>query len=356
MVQEIKIGVIGPFGHLMGKALLNGVRLAAKEINEHGGVLGCSIKLIEKDDHGLPAVGKKASLELLEKEKVVGTIGFCQSAVFIESADLYQEYQSPLIVSVAAGSIIDSKFKKEKNFIFRTSVSEAIYANSVIEYLEKNYTYKNIAIINDHTVYGKSVYQDYAAALAGSSLECVSHEEFSSVGEEMIQILKKIQDKKPEIIILAALSEDCKKIVEKMESLGMGQLVVGTWTLGVVDFFSKVSYHPLLTPQTFIQKGHHAKGWAFVENYLKEFDLDELSMEAPSASAQSYDALKLLAAAINQAKSTNSAEVLYALEHLSTVIEGAIKDYKQPFSQESHQALGKDSVFIAKIIEGELVY
>lgn len=356
MDQEIKIGVIGPLSHLMGKALLNGVRLAAKEINQKGGILGLPIKLIERDDQGLPLVGKKASLDLIEKEKVISTIGFCQSAVFLESADIYQENQSPLIVSVAAGSMIDSKFKKEKNFIFRTSVSESVYAKCMVDYLQKNYVYKNIAIINDQTVYGKSVYQDYINALKESSLVCVSHEEFYSVGQEISEILKKIKDKNPEVIILGALSQDCEHIVEKMEDLGMSQLVVGTWTLGVVNFFSKIHYHSLLTPQTFIQKGHHPKGWAFVESYLKEFDIDSPSMEAPSASAQSYDALKILAAAINQAQSTKGDQILFALENLSQSVEGAIKDYKMPFSQDNHQALGKESVFIAKIIDGDIVY
>ncbi len=51
--EAIKVGLTGPYtggSSSMGVSMRDGVRLAVKEINAAGGVLGRKIELIERDD------------------------------------------------------------------------------------------------------------------------------------------------------------------------------------------------------------------------------------------------------------------------------------------------------------------
>ena len=56
-VQPIRIGVSGPFSggsSPMGLSMRGGIRLAAEDINQRGGILGQPIQLVERDDRGRP--------------------------------------------------------------------------------------------------------------------------------------------------------------------------------------------------------------------------------------------------------------------------------------------------------------
>ena len=66
-VEPIKVGVSGPFtggSSPMGIAMRDGIRLAAQEINEGGGILGRPLQLIERDDEARPERGAKVVQEM----------------------------------------------------------------------------------------------------------------------------------------------------------------------------------------------------------------------------------------------------------------------------------------------------
>jgi len=60
---------------------------------------------------------------------------------------------------------------------------------------------------------------------------------------------------------------------------------------------------------------------------------------APVGTANAYDALHLVALAIEQAKSTDGAKVRDALEDLKGEYAGLIKTYRRPFTSDQHDAL-----------------
>jgi branched-chain amino acid transport system substrate-binding protein len=60
---------------------------------------------------------------------------------------------------------------------------------------------------------------------------------------------------------------------------------------------------------------------------------------APVGTANAYDAMHLVAMAIEQAKSTDGDAIRTALEDLKGSYEGLIKTYNKPFTAENHDAL-----------------
>ena len=90
--QPLRIGIIGPFtgpSADFGTPMLQGAQLAVDEINAVGGYLGRKIELVVKDDTANPDVGFQRSLELA-KERVVATIGFCNTGVAMKALEVYQ--------------------------------------------------------------------------------------------------------------------------------------------------------------------------------------------------------------------------------------------------------------------------
>jgi branched-chain amino acid transport system substrate-binding protein len=89
-------------------------------------------------------------------------------------------------------------------------------------------------------------------------------------------------------------------------------------------------------PQTFIQAPDTPKRAAFIAAYQKLSRSER--MPSPSAAAQGYDAMLLLAAAIRQAGTTHGSRVREALENLKEKVEGVVTTYDRPFSRSDHEA------------------
>jgi hypothetical protein len=90
-------------------------------------------------------------------------------------------------------------------------------------------------------------------------------------------------------------------------------------------------------PQTFIQAPDTPKRAAFIAAY-QQLSRSE-RMPSPSAAAQGYDAMLLLAAAIRQSGTTHGSRVREALENLKEKVEGVIMTYDRPFSRSDHEAI-----------------
>jgi len=72
---------------------------------------------------------------------------------------------------------------------------------------------------------------------------------------------------------------------------------------------------------------------------------------APVGTANAYDAMHLLALAIEQAKSAEGPKVRDALESLKGDYAGLIKTYRRPFTPEQHDAL-TDQDYIMVVWKG----
>ncbi|CAN5853351.1 hypothetical protein BH11PSE12_BH11PSE12_12080 [soil metagenome] len=86
--ETIKIGVSGPFtggSAPMGVSMRDGVKLAVSEINAKGGVMGRQLQLIERDDEAKNERGVQVAQELINKEKVVATVGYINTGVSLAS-------------------------------------------------------------------------------------------------------------------------------------------------------------------------------------------------------------------------------------------------------------------------------
>ena len=70
--------------------------------------------------------------------------------------------------------------------------------------------------------------------------------------------------------------------------------------------------------------------------------------------AQAYDSVKLIAAAMEQAKSTEGVAVQAALENLIQA-KGVIKTYEKPFTADNHEALSVQDFRLVRWVAGKVV-
>src|SRR5476651_2130248 len=141
--DPIKIGVSGPFtggSAPMGVSMRDGVKLAVADINAKGGVLGRQLQMVERDDEAKPERGVQIAQELINKEKVVATVGFINTGVSLASQRFYQEAKIPVMNNVATGTIVTKQFLPPEfpdNYIFRTSANDTIQSGMIVDEVVK---------------------------------------------------------------------------------------------------------------------------------------------------------------------------------------------------------------------------
>ena len=169
--EPIKIGLSGPFtggSSPMGVSMRDGVKLAAQEINATGGVLGRQIQLVERDDEAKNERGVQVSQELINKEKVVATVGYINTGVALASQRFYQEAKIPVMNNVATGSLVTKQFvppEHPDNYVFRSSANDTIQSAMIVEEAIGRRKLTKVAILADSTNYGQLGREDLEKAL-----------------------------------------------------------------------------------------------------------------------------------------------------------------------------------------------
>jgi len=355
--DPIKIGVSGPFtggSAPMGVSMRDGVKLAVAEINAAGGVLGRPLQLIELDDEAKNERGVQVAQELINKEKVVATVGFINTGVALASQRFYQEAKIPVINNVATGTVITKQFDKD-NYIFRTSASDSIQARMIADQAIDKQKFTKVAILADSTNYGQLGREDLEKVLAEKKITPVAIEKYNIKDVDMTAQLLKSKQGGAQVVLTYGIGPELAQIANGMEKLNWRVPIIGSWPLSMGNFIdnSGKNGNGARMPQTFIQDGTTPKRKAFIEAYQKAYKIDR--MPSAVSAAQGYDSVLLLAAAIKQAGSTDGEKVRLALENLNSKVEGVVTTYDKPFSPTDHDAIKRNMVVMGEVKNGRVV-
>lgn len=360
--EPIKIGVDGPFtggSSSMGVSMRDGIRLATKEINAAGGVLGRKIQLVERDDEAKNERGVQIAQELINREKVVAVVGYVNTGVALASQRFFQEAKIPVMNCVATGTVITQQFVKEpENYVFRNSARDAIQAPMIVKEAIERRGYKKVAILADSTNYGQLGKDDLLKALSEKGVTPVAVEKFNIKDVDMTAQLLRAKEAGAEAILTYGIGPELAQIANSMEKISWKKPLIGSWTLSMASFIENAGKNGegATMPQTFIQVGNTPKRKAFIDAYLKDFKPKDGRIDSPVSAAQGYDAMYLLTAAIKQAGSTEGPKVKEALENLQTKVEGVITTYNRPYTKDDHEAITENIPVMGQVKGGRVVY
>lgn len=374
--EPIKIGVSGPYtggSAPMGISMRDGIRMAATEINAKGGILGRRVQLVERDDRAVNERGVQVAQELINKQKVVATVGYVNTGVALASQRFYQEAKIPVLTSVACGTAITRQFlppKHPDNYVFRFSASDTVQAHMIVEEAVTKRGFKNVAIFADTTSYGQMGRADIEKALEQKGLKAVAIEKFEIKDTDMMPQLLRAKAAGAEAILTYGIGPELAQIATQRAKLVWNVPIIGSWTLSMDNFIENAGpfAEGALMPQTFLQEESTPRRKTFLDAYqkvyttalrLRKADGKALGtverIPSPVAAAQGYDAMHVLAAAIRQARSTDGEKIRAALENLNEKIDGIVMTYDKPFSHDDHEAVEPRHVVMGVVKEGLVV-
>ncbi len=355
----VRVGVIGPLtgpSSDFGLPMLHGIELAVEEINAVGGYLGRPIELVIKDDKADPPTGL-AQARALAAERVVATIGFCNTGVAMAALDVFQQQKIPLIVPCAAGSPVTARFPARESYVFRTSARDGLQADFVVADLVKR-GWTRVAVFADTSGYGESGLADVRKALAARQLEPVHVARFALGTQDMTESLKAARAAGANVIFSYTVGKENAAIALGRQALRWNVPQVGGWPLSFPFFIegAREAAEGALMAQTFIAEPSNERRAAFLTAYARKFKVGRIPV--PMAAAQAYDTTYLLLYAlfgIRNGELTGPA-IKQALENMPRPYYGVISTYERPFSAEDKDAVSANMLVMGQVKAGAVTF
>lgn len=344
----------------MGLSVRAAMRMIVRELNSVGGLLGQPVELVERDDRADPETGKKVAAEII-KEKVLVTIGYCNTGVATASIGIYQDAKVPLIVPVATGSLIANKFAppaSDQNFIFRTAVPDVQQVAFMVKVILKN-GWQRVGLMADTSGYGEFGRKDLEAELAKHKLQVAHMERFPTGIKDLRPHMERARAAGVDVLFTYTTGPENALISQARADMKWKIPHIGPWTVGFGNHLSAAgaAADGALTAQTFIQDGqHNFDRQAFLRNVTRELGTDRVP--CAMCAAQAYDAMQLVIRAIGQLRTQRTPltplTMRDALENLNEPVRGMVTVHQKPFSREDHEAVSQNMLVLGVVKDGKV--
>lgn len=341
-----------------GLSALMGAELAIKEINEVGGYLGRQLQLVTRDDEASPERGKAIAEELVLKEKVAFTIGYCNTGAAMAALDVYQNNQHLLMVPVATGTLVTQKFPAASSFVFRMSPKDSLQTSFLIEDLVRRGIAK-VAILADTSGYGEGGYADLMRflALQAHYITPVYTARFPVGVKSLVKEVAEARDAGAEAIIAYTVGPEMAVLARaRSEARFRGQLM-GPWPMSLSTVWEESggSAEGALAVQSIIRDVYNERRTSFIARLGRH--AGDKPIGSLMAAAQTYDAVHMMLRALFQAKGDTSGKALKAaLEDLQKPYAGVVTTHVKPFSPSDHDAFTINMVWLGVWKRGEIQF
>ncbi|WP_255575509.1 ABC transporter substrate-binding protein [Caproiciproducens faecalis] len=313
--ETIKIGGLAPLTgnvSVYGIATNNGVKLAVDAINKNGGVLGKKIEYISYDEKGDAIEAVNAYNKLVQDDKVVALVGDVTSKPTIAVAQKAVKDGLPMIT--ATGTAAD--ITKAGDNIFRACFIDPFQGELMAAYAAQKLGAKTAAIIYDNgDDYSTGVADAFEAAAKEAGMTITNKEAYQSGSVDFKSQLTKIKAGNPDVVMVPVYYSDVALIAVQAKEIGLSAKLLGAdgWD-GVLEKIDKSNLDAVKDCYFCSQYSAESTNpdlQAFLKSYKAAYNTD-----ANMFAVLGYDAMGMMAAAINKAGSTDSDKIVAALKGL----------------------------------------
>jgi branched-chain amino acid transport system substrate-binding protein len=341
--EKIKIGHLTPltgFLGALGAYATLGMRLAEEEINAAGGVMGRQIDVMSEDSVN-PATAATKAQRMLEQDGALVLMGEINSASALTIMQVVARNKRLFIQTGARSDAL--RGKNCNRYTFHTDIPNTVMVNAV-----------GNALLRDNMVKDKKFFTLTADYIFGHDLLDAAKRFFNAnqanlIGDELIATdvtdfspyLLKIRQAKPDVVCSNLAGNQVTTLIKQYAEFGLSYPIVGfnlntadAWAAGegnLAGIWPTVWYHTLELPAS----------KTFVANFIKK------NGKPPENHAWiEYIALKMIAQAMNETKSTDTDKLIDYLEKETQF--DILKARKAYFRSWDHQLIQEAYTFSPK--------
>lgn len=351
--DTIKIGeiatVTGDFA-AYGVAEVEAVKMAVKEINDNGGVLGKKLEVTVYDCRTRNEDMVNAARRLVQQDKVAAVIGPSGSGLCIAAAPVFNSGNVPHIGTLPTNPNVTVDEKgKVRPYNFRICFLDPYQGKILAVFAAQDLKAKTAAILYDvSSDYSHGLREFFIESFEAQGGKIVADEGHRGEDVDFRAQLTKIAQAKPDVLVLPTMGKCTPLSVKQARELGISVPIIGGDGYG--DFMWEIAGKEAMANTFWVS--HVAKEdpalKEFFEKYKKQAGTEcQEFMNAVMA----YDSVYWLADAIKRAGSDDPEKVRDALEQTKDLQLMHTKLTMDEF----HNPMNKDG-FILEAKDGKAVF
>ena len=305
---------IGHYGSLTGKdaafgvATRKGVLLAVEELNAKGGVLGRRLEYLVEDIQSKQGESATAVKKLISRDRVVAVIGANASANSLEAAPICQNARIPMM----AISSTNPRVTEIGDYIFRICFIDPFQGAVLAKFAHDSLHAKRVALLTStnspYSVGLSGVLRERFTALGG---QVVAEQKFAEGDKDFRAQLTAIRAARPDVIAATGFYTEAALICIQARSLGLNVPVIGGdgWEAPQLTELGGKAVEGTYYSTYFSADNRAPEVQSFVRRYQARWNNER----PEGVSALGYDAMYLIAAAIERCGSTDGAKLRSAI-------------------------------------------
>lgn len=314
--EKIKIGLVTPLSqpgdYKSGQVNVQAVELAVAQLNEKGGVLGKKVELVKADDEGKPAVGVTSLKRLLAGGDISATVGHWHSSVSVAQTKISNKKGVPMLLHY---SWDDALTAGHSEYVWRVGPFNSEIASLMVPFFVKE-GYKTIGVMYETTAFGTGF---------GEALKKLAEEKgikvydigFPAEATDLKPQLLEMKGKSPapEVLVIASVYQAMYLIPKQSHEIGLAPdcKMMTSWDWTVYPDFWEVNGENGVG--TLVPDFSSAKlELSPLGEYFKKTYKEKYGADAPIYTYFLYDAVMILADAMERAKSSDPKKINEALK------------------------------------------
>ena len=291
-----------------GNTILNAGKLAAKEINDNGGLGpdGLEIKFVVEDNQVDPSTARQKAQKLIQQDNADILFGPISSATRVAISPVASQNEIPLLYPVQYEGQVADDYCNE--WLFKTGGVPVQTVKPFVPWLVKNHGKKFYLLGSDYNwphrinKVAKPVLKEAGGTVVGEEYVQTGTTDFSS-------IVERISQAQPDVLFMTLTGPSPTAIQSEM----LNQGVRGDWTevglahgQGSLSGADPKSVEGVLTCHNYAEKMQNEANQQMVKNYYEEFGDDVLInyMTGPA-----YVTIKLLQQAVENAGDASASAI-----------------------------------------------
>jgi len=299
----IRIAIAGPVGQITGHSMRLAAELAVDEINRAGGVRGRRIELVIRDDEASPERAIEIATELRDDPSIVAVVGHINSGATLAAAKIYNDDENGIVaVSPASSSPLISDAGP---WIFRVCPSDLLHGPALARWAYERLGAQRVAAIYANDDYGRGVIETFGAAFVAAGGQVLSRDPYLpdmlESANAVDPYLERAVRNGMDALMIAGQADAAERIIAAARRLGYNGPVIGPDGLTTLRDAGSLAEGVYIS-SAFLPDRQDPAAQAFVRAYQERF------RELPDhRGAMTYDAIRLLARAIEQVGTTRTA-------------------------------------------------
>jgi len=338
--STIKIGVAQPLSGpsaARGQDLLNGVKLAAAELNSAGYKIAgkpVRIEIIAVDDKADKEEAKKVAQALVD-QKVTAVIGHLSSDVTEAVIPVYKNGNVPQLFTSSAAELT----KLGQGNAFRLVANDLLQAKAISGYLAETVKVGKVSILHEDTAFGTPMAKDVAAALTKVNKKVELSESVNTKTTDFAAFISKLKAASPDALVAAVRDHQLLPLFAQMNAAGLSDMPV--MVTSVAKTRKLVAGPPdvkrVYLTSSALDPGEFASGGEFLSKFRAAYKSDPVW-----AAHYAYDAMYVLADVMRRAESVEASALRAKLVTVDAI---APVTSTMRFSAEGEQRFGAIGVY-----------